>query len=120
MDIFKGKMKLILFILVIIGAAVASPMFYKKKENDIYEPGKWTRFLLVLMKQKKQVLCAHGMWLIAVDRIRHITSVTLTREKKAFYSLKAMTSYEMNEYDGAPIVAILCFYLLAWPSITKR
>lgn len=29
--------------MVIIGATFATPMFYKKKENDIYEPGKWKR-----------------------------------------------------------------------------
>lgn len=58
--------------MIIIGATVASPMFYKKKENDIYEPGKWTRFLLVWIKQKKQVLCGRGIWLIVVDWKRHV------------------------------------------------
>lgn len=32
--------------MVIIGATIASPMFYKKKENDIYEPGEWTRYVI--------------------------------------------------------------------------
>lgn len=41
MNIVKGNVKLILFVVMIIGATLASPMFYKKKENDIYEPGKW-------------------------------------------------------------------------------
>lgn len=45
MDIFKGNVKLVLWLMVIIGATLASPMFYKKKENDIYEPGEWTRQL---------------------------------------------------------------------------
>lgn len=32
--------KLIVLILaIVIDATVTSPMFYKKKENDIYEPG---------------------------------------------------------------------------------
>lgn len=43
MDIFKGDFKLIFYLVVIIGATLATPMFYKKKENDIYEPGKWKR-----------------------------------------------------------------------------
>lgn len=45
MDILKGNIQIFLFVLaiIIIGTTVASPMFYKKKGNDIYEPGEWTR-----------------------------------------------------------------------------
>lgn len=47
MNFFNGNIKLIVYIMVIIGTTMVSPMFYKKKENDIYEPGEWIEIIII-------------------------------------------------------------------------
>lgn len=36
---FTLKYRNAFIVLIVVGCAIASPMFYKKNENDKYEPG---------------------------------------------------------------------------------